>query len=101
MSVKHCQHAVGSQCFVNILREKTQFLLWILPSISLPILVRNNILLFGWILTFFILVYISAHVYMIVNIMRQHWYGAGGFSYKSTWTLQELCPLSILVVNFC
>ena len=37
---------------------------------------------------------------MIVNIMRQHWYGAGGFSYKSTWTLQELCPLSILVVNF-
>ena len=32
--------------------------------------------------------------------MRQHWYGAGGFSYKSTWTLQELCPLSILVVNF-
>ena len=37
---------------------------------------------------------------MIVNILRQHWYGAGGFSYKSTWTLQELCPLSILVVNF-
>ena len=50
---------------------------------------------------FLILVYFSAHVYMIVNIMRQHWYGAGGFSYKSTWTLQELCPLSILVVNFC
>ena len=37
---------------------------------------------------------------MFVNIMRQRWYGAGGFSYKSTWTLQELCPLSILVVNF-
>ena len=32
--------------------------------------------------------------------MRQHWYGAGGSSYKSIWTLQELCPLSILVVNF-
>ena len=32
--------------------------------------------------------------------MRQRWYGAGGFSYKSTWTSQELCPLSILVVNF-
>ena len=29
----------------------------------------------------------------IVNILRQLRYGAGGFSYKSRWTLQELFPL--------
>ena len=31
--------------------------------------------------------------------MRQLKHDAGGFSYKSTWTLQELFPLIILVVN--
>ena len=35
----------------KILREKNQFFLSILPSIFLPKLVRNHILLFGWILT--------------------------------------------------
>ena len=35
----------------KILREKIHFLLSILPSISLPILVRNHILQFGLILT--------------------------------------------------
>ena len=49
--------------------------------------------------SFFILVYFSAHVFSIVNILRQLRHDAGGFSYKSTWTLQELFPLIILVVN--
>ena len=31
--------------------------------------------------------------------LRQLKYGAGGSSYKSTWTLQELFPLTIVVVN--
>ena len=48
---------------------------------------------------FFILVYFSAHSFIIVNILRQLKHDAGGFSYKSTWTLQELFPLIILVVN--
>ena len=48
---------------------------------------------------FFILVYFSAHGFSIVNILRQLRHDAGGFSYKSTWTLQELFPLIILVVN--
>ena len=38
----------------------------------------------------FILVYFSAHKYKN---------GAGGFSYKSSWTLLELFPQAILVVN--
>ena len=38
----------------------------------------------------FILVYFSAHKYQN---------GAGGFSYKSRWTLLELFPQPILVVN--
>ena len=37
---------------------------------------------------------------MLINL-RQLRYGAGGFSYKSTWTLQELFPLIIMVVNIC
>ena len=47
--MRFCKQILFSR--VKILREKTQFLLSILPSISLPILVRNHILLFGWILT--------------------------------------------------
>ena len=41
----------------------------------------------------FILVYFSAHDITKVNIMRQLQYGAGGFSYKSIRTSQELFPL--------
>ena len=48
---------------------------------------------------FFILVYFSAHSFIIVNISRQLKHDAGGFSYKSTRTLLELFPLIILVVN--
>ena len=48
---------------------------------------------------FFILVYFSAHGFIIVNILRQLKHDAGGFSYKSTRTLLELFPLIILVVN--
>ena len=47
----------------------------------------------------FILVYFSAHSFIIVNISRQLKHDAGGFSYKSTRTLLELFPLIILVVN--
>ena len=41
----------------------------------------------------FILLYFSTHSISIVNILRQLGYGAGGFSYKSRWTLRELFPL--------
>ena len=44
----------------------------------------------------FILVYFSAHDITKVNIMRQLQYGAGGFSYKSIRTLQEL----FLLLNY-
>ena len=53
----------------------------------------------GIMFIFFILIYFSAHSFIIVNILRQLKHDAGGFSYKSTWTLQELFPLIILVVN--
>ena len=43
-----------------------------------------------WILLFF---NFSAHDFSIVNSLRQIWHDAGGFSYKSMRTLQELFPL--------
>ena len=46
--------------------------------------------------SFFILVYFSAHVFSIVNSLRQLRHDAGGFSYKSMRTLRELFPL----INF-
>ena len=48
----------------------------------------------------FILVYFSAHDITKVNIMRQLQYGAGGFSYKSIKTSQELFPLIIFGCKF-
>ena len=49
----------------------------------------------------FILVYFSAHNFRIFNNLRQLMYGAGGFSYKSMWTLRELFPLINFGCKFC
>ena len=45
-------------------------------------------------------IFLHTNTRLLLNL-RQLRYGAGGFSYKSTWTLQELFPLIIMVVNFC
>ena len=45
-------------------------------------------------------IFLHTNTRLLLNL-RQLRYGAGGFSYKSTWTLQELFPLIIMVVNIC
>ena len=45
-------------------------------------------------------IFLHTNTRLLLNL-RQLRYGAGGFSYKSTWTLQELFPLIIVVVNIC
>ena len=65
-----------------------------LPGVSQIYLFKQPNVLVS--LDIIILVYFSAQVFTMVNILRQLKYGAGGFSYKSMQTLRELFPL----INF-
>ena len=98
---------LSSYCYCHIVTTKAR-----LPSAVLPLLSdidsihspdEPSDLVASYHVLIWYTFFFSAHEYKIVNNFEttKVWCRAGGFSYKSTWTLQELFPLIIMVVNIC